>query len=85
MCDWLESKGKLTPDSEYHILDIGAGMGSNIDYMAQRFPHCEYVGVDINQHLVERGQEILAERERTNCPLEVGDIKLEIGVEPKNG
>mgnify|MGYP006273904169 FL=1 len=74
MCDWLEAKGKLTPDSQYRILDIGAGMGSNIDYMAQRFPKCEYVGMDINEHLVRRGQEILAERGRTNCVLEVGDI-----------
>jgi hypothetical protein len=49
-------------------------MGSNIHYMAQRFPKCEYVGMDINEDLVGRGSEILAERGMGNCSLVVGDI-----------
>jgi SAM-dependent methyltransferase len=74
LCDWLESLGRISPDSELRILDIGAGMGSNIHYMAQRFPKCEYVGMDINEDLVVRGSEILAERGMDNCSLVVGDI-----------
>ena len=73
-CDWLEELGYIDKNSEYKILDLGSGQGANIHYMNSRYPNCTYKGIDINEVLVEKGNQFFADQGVENCHLEVGDI-----------
>ena len=73
-CEWLENEAFIHTGSEQTVLDIGCGMGANIFYMSKRFPHCKFVGVDINADLVGKGNKFFRENGIHNCTLEVGDI-----------
>src|SRR3989338_8826 len=73
-CDWLESLKILDASRKLRILDLGAGQGANIFYMAKRFPNSEFVGVDINLSLVKWGNESFAARGVKNCHLLPGDL-----------
>ena len=73
-CDWLEQLGILNPQSKYNILDIGTGKGANLYYMQQRFPNCQYKGLDINNDNVQDGNTFFNDKKISNCKLEYGDL-----------
>ena len=73
-CDWLETTGLLHKESRLRILDLGAGQGATLYYMGLRYPHCSFVGVDINPDLVHQGNTFFQEHGITNCRLVVDDI-----------
>jgi SAM-dependent methyltransferase len=47
--DWLETKDCF----HGNILDIGCGMGANLNYMAERFKDCNFIGLDYEPHFLE--------------------------------
>lgn len=61
-CDWLEELGILKLDSEQRILDACCGMGANTYYMAKRYPHCTFVGVDENQPAIGGAYSVIANK-----------------------
>jgi ubiquinone/menaquinone biosynthesis C-methylase UbiE len=73
-CNWLEQLGVLNPKSECNILDIGTGKGANLYYMQQRFPNCQYNGIDINNGYVQDGNAFFTGKKIKNCKLEYGDL-----------
>lgn len=73
-CDWLDATGLMRADSRARILDIGAGAGANIAYMSRRYPHAEFVGVDLNEELVAQGNAYFDAKGNARCRMEVGDI-----------
>ena len=73
-CNWLENLGYLDKNSAFHILDLAAGQGANIYYMSRRYPECTFTGIDINELLVEKGNQFFADQGINNCHLEVGDL-----------
>lgn len=73
-CDWLEQIGALSDQSKCRVMDVATGKGANICYMKQRFPNCEYVGLDINGNFVEEGNALLIEKGMAGCSLECGDL-----------
>ncbi len=44
------------------VLDVACGQGGPLMWLADRLPGVEFVGIDINKHLVEASQENLRER-----------------------
>lgn len=76
-CDWLESQVDLsgkTAANKTRIVDVGAGMGETLAYMAGRFSSCDFVGLDINRELVERGNVALRDHGIKNASLDFGDL-----------
>ena len=73
-CDWMETIGLLERDRPQAILDIGAGLGANINYMAHRFPHSRFLGVELNPHLAAAAAEALTRSGATNGRMEQGDL-----------
>ena len=73
-CDWLEEIGYIQKDGELRIMDLCAGQGANIYYMAKRYPKSTFVGVDINPDIVMNGNKFFQSNRIGNCYLEVGDI-----------
>lgn len=73
-CDWLEQLGVLNKQSNYNILDIGTGKGANLYYMQQRFPFCQYTGIDINKDFIKYCNTLCENENITNCKLEYGDL-----------
>ncbi len=73
-CDWLEKTDLIDINSSQRILDLGCGGGANLYYMAQKYPRSEFVGVDINDSLVNLGNQYFEENGITNCHLEQGDF-----------
>jgi len=61
-------------DSKSKILDIGTGKGANLYYMQQRFPSCQYKGLDINEEYVDNGKEFFKLHNINNCDIEYGDL-----------
>jgi hypothetical protein len=51
-CDWLERIGLLQPDTAQSIMDVGAGLGANVNYMAHRYPQSSFLGIELNPQLV---------------------------------
>jgi len=73
-CDWLEKSRYLNKSIQARILDVGAGQGANIFYMAKKYPECKLVGIDINNSIVKKGNEFFHSKAINNCSLEVGDL-----------
>ena len=73
-CDWAERLGFLGGQAERRILDVGAGLGANAAYMAERFPGTRVVGMDLSEELVAGGNEILRNRGIANAELIQGDL-----------
>lgn len=71
-CDFLEENDLIKPHT--NIIDMCAGQGANSYYMAKRYPHCHFDGIDINPMLVETGNEALAKLSQHNCALYQGDL-----------
>jgi SAM-dependent methyltransferase len=72
--DWLQELGCLGPSATLRVADVGCGMGETLDYMARRFPSCQFEGLDVNDDLVRRGGEILIQRKITNAKLTQADL-----------
>lgn len=73
-CQWLESKGCLNKERKDNILDVGAGMGGQMRYMAKKYPKSYFFGIDINPQLVKAGSEFFKKLEKKNCKLVRGDL-----------
>lgn len=73
-CNFLESLKLLSKKNPKNILDIGCGLGANLNYMATRYPNSTFAGIDINKSLVTRGNIIFKKRKLDNCKLEIGDL-----------
>ena len=82
-CDWLEKQGCLTSSTRCRIVDIGAGMGETLSYMARRFPRVDFLGIELNQRHVERGNRMLRQVGLTNATLVTGDL-FNLGQEHRN-
>lgn len=63
----LQSTSKVV-----RVLEVGCGRGFNIAYLASRFPHIEFVGVDINQDNIRSAHRMLAAL--SNASVHVGDF-----------
>lgn len=70
-CDFLEKHGVLGENYQ-QILDVGAGAGANVYYMARRFPDNFFVGLDINPRLIEIGKKRL--RKLHNATMVLGNL-----------
>ncbi|MFX1554509.1 MAG: class I SAM-dependent methyltransferase [Promethearchaeota archaeon] len=70
-CDFLEEQNVM---EQGRIIDIGAGLGANIKYMAERFPNISFTGIELNAHLVEIGNRFLRKECINNCKLIQGDL-----------
>jgi SAM-dependent methyltransferase len=73
-CDWLEYIGYISQDKQLTILDLCCGQGANVYYMGKRFPHHNFIGVDLNPNLVRDGNLYFQTAGISNCHLELGDI-----------
>lgn len=65
---------RLDGRSPRHILDAGCGAGDHSFFLARRFPSATVLGVDVQQHLIERNRAVAAELGLTNLRFEVADI-----------
>lgn len=72
--DWLQEIGCIDASSTLRVADVGCGMGETLDYMARRFPRCQFQGIDVNDELVRRGNQILGRRGVTNATLATADL-----------
>ena len=73
-CRWLESKRCLNKERKDNILDIGAGMGGQMRYMAKKYPKSYFLGIDINLQLVKAGNEFFKKLGEKNCKLVKGNL-----------
>ena len=73
-CEWLEQNNLCKPDLNIKIADIGAGAGSNIFYMSEKFPKIEFTGIELNKDLVKFGNDYFEKNNRPNCNLIYGDL-----------
>jgi len=55
------------------VLDIGAGGGDFIAFLAQKYPETRFLGVDYNKANVELGKKVMAEKGIKNVEMEAGD------------
>lgn len=72
-CDWLVEIGAIGTERS-RICDLGCGKGANLFYMARRFPHCAFVGMDIDEQLVRDGRDFFLRASVSNCQLLTGDL-----------
>ena len=72
-CDWLVALGAIGERSS-RICDLGCGKGASLYYMARRFSHCDFVGMDIDEQLIHDGRDFLSRASIANCRLSVGDL-----------
>ena len=56
------------------ILDAGCGTGDHTFYLAQRFPHAEIVGVDVDSSRIARNRETVSLLGVRNVTFEVQDL-----------
>jgi SAM-dependent methyltransferase len=85
-CDWLEKLQILNLDDSNikMILDVGAGAGANLYYMARRYPNYTFRGIDINADLVKLGNRKLQDKLVKNVSLDVADLyKLPLNYKDK--
>jgi hypothetical protein len=71
-CQFLKQNN--LPREKDKVGDIGAGMGGIIEYFAQVFPQSSFVGIELNEECVNRGNDIFTKNGRNNCLLFQGDI-----------
>jgi SAM-dependent methyltransferase len=75
-CAWLESLQilNLGDPNVKMILDVGAGAGANLYYMAQRYTNYLFKGIDLNANLITLGNKKLQENLVKNASLDEGDL-----------
>jgi SAM-dependent methyltransferase len=64
----------FAPAAACRVLDIGCGDGANIIPMAVAYPHSQFVGFDLSERAIERGQEIVQALQLPNVRLEALDL-----------
>lgn len=62
------------PPARCRVLELGCGIGGNLLPMAARYPDSEFVGVDLSQREIEKGQSHIAAYGLRNATLHHGDI-----------
>jgi SAM-dependent methyltransferase len=72
-CDWLVGLRAMGEQSS-RICDLGCGKGANLYYMADRFPSCHFVGLDIDEQLIRDGSDFLQRAAIMNCRMRSGDL-----------
>ena len=73
-CDWLEEIDLMGAQRPAAVLDLGAGMGANVHYMAQRYPQSRFQGVELNPKLAAAGRDALLGAGIGNGTVTAGDI-----------
>jgi hypothetical protein len=73
-CDWIEEQGLINSKSEFKLVDIATGQGANMAYMSQRYPKCSFVGLELNQQLVDSGNQYFKNNDIRNCIIVQGDM-----------
>ncbi len=74
LCDWLEDIKLLDNSVPQKIIDIGAGSGANVSYIANRFNRSHVDGIELNQELVDIGNKKIIERRLQNAKMHCGDL-----------
>ena len=67
----LLSLGHFNPT---HILDAGCGVGDYSFYLARRYPRAQILGVDVDDHRIERNRKTAQELNITSVKFEVADL-----------
>ena len=57
-----------------HVLDIGCGQGHKAMYMAQKYPHSNFVGYDLSENAIKIAQEEAVLLSLDNVRFEVKDL-----------
>src|SRR5574340_646459 len=65
LIDFLRRRTALGCGASWRVLDDGTGAGGALKWLAEAFPACEFVGVDVNPKLVQLGIERLDPGART--------------------
>jgi SAM-dependent methyltransferase len=73
-CDWMEAVGLLKTDAAQSVMDIGAGLGANVNYMAHRYPRSRFLGIELNPQLAAAATEALSAAGAENGAVEQGDL-----------
>nr|MBI1232826.1 methyltransferase domain-containing protein [Cytophagales bacterium] len=73
-CDWLITLGKISHDKTSKICDLGCGKGANLYYFSKKFPNSEFIGLDINEKLINEGNTALSSLSTLNVKLTQGDL-----------
>lgn len=72
--DWLVAQGVVDRSRGSRMIDVGAGLGANVAYMAQHLATSDITGLDINPELVVQGNARLKRLGLSNCRLVAGDL-----------
>src|SRR5512145_2790817 len=62
------------PANRCRVLDLGCGDGANLIPMALTLPESRFLGVDLAQAPIRRGQELIAQLGLSNIRLEAMDL-----------
>lgn len=68
------SKKYLDADLEGEILDAGCGSGDYSFYLADRFPNCQVLGIDLQNELMIKNNHLLRKTDLRNLTFEQRDI-----------
>lgn len=68
MVDWLDKF--IGQGANKNICDMACGCGANVAYLAARYPQCNFVGIDVEERLIEEGAKRLS---APNARLQQGD------------
>jgi trans-aconitate methyltransferase len=66
---------QAAPARACSVLEIGCGDGGNVLPLAARYPGSRFVGVDTDEHLIEKGRREAVALGLTNISFECGDIR----------
>jgi SAM-dependent methyltransferase len=72
--EWLHSLGLFALDEHSRVLDVGAGQGANLLYLARRYPQLRFEGLELNPTLVAHGNDYFERVAQANCRLFTGDL-----------
>lgn len=68
--NWLENMHFLNHDGEFNICDMACGGGANAIYLANHFKNIMFTGIDINEELINCGNEMVDKHSmHKNCKL----------------
>lgn len=70
---WLDGLVDLRSTPQ-RVVDIGCGEGANAFHLSRRYPATSFVGIELNERLVDWGNELLVELGATEVQLQQGDL-----------
>lgn len=75
----LHTLGRLFGLSPKHfsacrVLELGCASGGNIIPLAENYPNCEFLGIDLSSRQIEDGQEIISSLDLNNITLKTESI-----------